>query len=297
MKYFGPRGRDFSYLTPYPVPPGGVEAARQAAKDDSLEAQSGEELQTDDNTPTVSDAANEAASAGSVGGFETESVMSVVAGEMITSFRPLLKRYCLARRLVNNVIITGVVSRFSAPFTSFFPVASPSNNFTAPLTIQAYVSIAFASFRGATRHKFIPKVHPVPGQSTATTSPLVQRISSAPVTWPSPSVTTTPFSPLDIQEAAWLNDHSFSGSAISNEASGNVLTVELPYYDLARFKSIRNWSSTAEIDGVSAEFVLESFNPGGSLRFMSVHDHYVSVGEDFNLFFFLGVPPMWDFGF
>ena len=79
---------------------------------------------------------------------------------------------------------------------------------------------------------------------------------------------------------------------MSNPASGGVVDVEIPYYGNTRV----NWFASFRSFSGSLGHTLNSFAVNltdEEQPVLAIWDQYISVGEDFNLFFFMGVPAAW----
>jgi hypothetical protein len=255
-----------------------------------LEAQSGEIHHGDDNTPQVENAAEDDADLGTVGGEMTNlSILGVLAGEQVTSFRVLLKRYCMSRLLPFNLSVPSL-NVFLAIWSAngYFPVpgeAQPVGFYEGPMTIQAYLSRAFAGWRGSTRFKLLP-LSIANGESSQT---LVVNRGNAQWADVSPGFVVNDKVSM---RALYDLEESWSGCAVSNIASGNVVHIELPWYSRDRFAYTHAPFTSSRALGYEAH--LFQLNPfGAAANITGNYAEYLSVGEDYNVFFFMGVPPLW----
>lgn len=256
-----------------------------------LEAQSGEIHHGDDNTPEVENAAEDDEDLGTVGGKSTNlSIMGVLAGEQVTSFRVLLKRYCLNRFIPYIAAVgAGGYARVTWSGNGYFPNPGEpqiTNLFEGSNTIQAYFTRAFAGWRGATRFKLLPATNAISG-GTSSYSLLINRGDAY---WADPDISTALMDKNGVRSMYDLEE-SWSGSLVTNPVSGNTAQFEIPWYAAQRFAftSPATFGSSA----IGYEATLLQANPlSTTVTLSGVFMEYVSVGEDFNTFFFVGVPPL-----
>ena len=250
--------------------------------------------ESDANDPTMVDAPTQAANLGALGGKEIPVCHSFLSGEAINTFRTCLKRYSLIRRLSwynPNMPATSVVT-FSSQCNGYFPVRAYNvDTVRFPGTLHAYVSSAYSGWRGSTRVRIIPAIEQSQSLDVDVGSPKIARFENA--AWGDPETMTAALSVTAFDEHAYTKDQSWSGTQVTNDAAGGVLAVELPYYAAERFATTgRSPSNTSA--SLGAEFDVSAVNKGTTPASLFVSwDLYMNVGEDYNLFFFLGVPAIW----
>lgn len=80
----------------------------------------------------------------------------------------------------------------------------------------------------------------------------------------------------------------WNGIQVSTPEMSQVTSVEIPYYSTRRFLSTE---SDYNVLGITFEAVLRAHAQEGYVLTADVLQ--TAIGEDFNVFFFLGVMPMW----
>lgn len=236
----------------------------------------------------------------------------VFAGETISSFRQLLKRYSRWRSLCLGSD-TGKHFRYRQKFSWFpayrgRPYQGNIPDATAAATGYAYntttllhwVSLAFRGMRGSTRFKFVPYVV---SNGDTNISGTMERYSNDDGFEFFDRVITQQTSLTTQSEAAWFgmrntvdghNDdrlmQTANGAAVFHSAVNPTCEVEIPYYCNRRFVSGRhtNWMDwdTYQVGG----FYL---NLHGFMSFQTYANLFQSVGEDFQVYFFMGLPKMY----
>ena len=195
----------------------------------------------------------------------------ILGAEQVHSFRACLKRYAYFDQLFHSYF--GLSSIRNTLITD--RMVSPSSLIDG--SIQKYVISCFSGWKGSWRIRVVPiSRQEVNGPNAPIYPNPVTSISRIDATVNATFQTTG--GPLEVG-VEW------SGTAISAPNSSGVLGVELPYYNQVRF------STFAEVIA-SFRHMIFLGRPQNVVT-ETVDDVYVSVGNDFNLFFFLGVPPLW----
>jgi len=90
------------------------------------------------------------------------------------------------------------------------------------------------------------------------------------------------------------NPHTWCATHVTDVLNNPVLEVELPYYLNGRFYACRdsNMTSSGRFSTSYHTLVVHCTVDGGSSN--PAIQSYVSVAEDFNLYFFCGVPPIYN---
>jgi len=277
--------RDMHYWNP--INSGFIKATYDLQPQSGLLAQSGA---LDPGTELVTPSGSE--DIGEVGGSITpQSIMSFCAGEVVTTFRTCLKRYSRYRSVsaVDDMISPNSLNVFK--FTGvggFFPPRgakyAAKGGDTWPMTIQGLVAACYAGFRGSTRVKVVPRA------STGWSTPLY--VSRTPnVTNSSGSLLGINFTTANINNQSNLLDGAWNGMQSSNNVNSSALQFEIPWYAMSRF-------ALTTLDGLSGFFgyTVSRILPWASSTegtIIEAHDVFIATGEDYNLFFFLGIHPLW----
>ena len=242
----------------------------------------------------ISDSAETADAVNPVGGNEKLDVFSIIAGESIDSFRTCMKRYTLLRRIVwDDDVLPGVIQSMitsTTPYPEIRRPAIPAFWSDFPTTMYGYVHYAYYGFRGSTRYRYVPRI-------AGSEAPLDLFISSASVSRDDAVGNTAPFTSDAIYQAAGTmdavafdTDESWSGTIVTNKVAGDVLECEVPFYGFFRFAIAGAGLSR----GLGHSLQAFAINTGDAeVPVLQVWDQFISTGEDYNLFFFLGVPAMW----
>lgn len=208
----------------------------------------------------------------------------IVGGEVIDSFRTCLKRYCY--KFGYHFTTDGTYQGYTRLTKAVSPLPiyrlgtdHHSSNNSVEMNLYAWCCMCFYGWRGSYRVKSIPIVNiqieqlswfAQRGVAQLDLNPQVAALSAS---WP--------------QINPWLNH--WAGMTWSTDNMDNVLEVEVPYYNQARFQILPNSAvSTNFVQGVKIGTIVPPY--------MEVSTHGIileSIGEDFNFIFFMGVPPLW----
>lgn len=225
--------------------------------------------------------------------------MAVYFGERIASFRQMLRRYTLYYSLT--------AANPSAPDPAMWPIIETDvpipygyNTYSPHLTSTGgkfnyvgfhwltYLAPAFACMRGAQRSKYVTYASKLEAIQSLAVS---RNIAGSPIV-AAPTVMSTA-SQSSYGRASLISRGNFTtGTAITPSMKQPVLEVEFPYqkavrYDEARIAAVDSTASTSPYEGKhGVELYLA---PGVQRIFL---ERYVSVGEDFNLLWFQGCPPL-----
>jgi hypothetical protein len=244
-------------------------------------------------------------------GIEDKDITKVFFGEVVGSFRQLIKRNYFHERILMPIVTTvSMITVSRAAFPSFggyttvvpppgSPIVDLNNGdkyYYAETTLLNYLSRAFLGRRGAVRWLLdFSRCHAstvASGYLGGSTSVVFGRDDDYDITTTSYSLGTG--SPGDFLAATAniMKGYTPRGACLTNNAVNPLSAVEIPYYRPTRFSTTR----TAE------SFTARNQQPGWSFTFTtfpvanqtdSFVDTYVSAGEDFNLFFFNGMPPVY----
>lgn len=248
---------------------------------------------------------------------DTPNTTMVFMGEVIGSFRALLKRaYFSEMRLLTEIptASVAVISRSSFPtyggFISGQIIASNSmvTTFgdgryynTATTTLMNYLGRAFLGWRGSTRWTVDTSTVSLSAQeSTSTVADLwnsVPFILSRSNRYTSNQIYQGTAGELTTNLPQKFNEAQRGGDCfgmhLGNTSVNPIQTVEVPYLSTDRF----NYTFTEEnysVGDTGPSWKLSLMLPNSSSLFdNSFLKFYVSAGEDFNFFFFNGLPPVY----
>jgi len=225
-----------------------------------------------------------------------DHTMEIFFGENPTSIRELFRRYVHTKTYVSPanaddqaVVVGKYFLKGLPPQTGFDPEGDDITlDGTTPGTIGntspiAYFSPMYAGWRGGLRHKLLFAT-----TGDTETTPSVSRVGFVnSIGW----ISETLFAGSNL--AASLSDtlglYSNAGSAATNTGINNTIEYELPYYRGQRFSPARIITATGNLsDSVAVQTVT---NAGGPRAFQD----WVATGEDYTLFFFTGVPIMYNY--
>jgi hypothetical protein len=240
------------------------------------------------------------------------NVHKVFAGEAIRSFRPLLKRYNLHTALcLADTVATQLYSRRAMfPFCrGNCPNAIHSTNAAAPYNycntlLMHWVTWAHSGWRGSIRYKLIPQGN---YSTTERSCIYVDHFAQTNGYAAAVDALATPFSFSNLSEGAesvvnatvnstnWRKrspSYVNGGAWRSNEING-TMEFEVPFYSVDRFApgKIDDWTGANN----SARRFVRLWN----LRWTAIGnqrtklDVAVAAGEDFQVYFFTGLPPLY----
>jgi hypothetical protein len=245
---------------------------------------------------------------------DSSNLNDVFFGEAITSFRPMMKRYSLWLTQPKGEEEPTVISgRFSAmPYLrggvpgAVDTTASISQYNYCNTLLMHWVSYAFNGRRGSVRWKFIPR-----GQQGRGDSIMVQRAPFVPgaagyvfTNRQTMANYTTDKSArlLAIQgyEATGINVPTLGavfpgslGEALTINHVNGVLEFEMPYYSNNRFTPGRDTGLTQTMTFDAAFDYRMFFTGNGVNSDTSCYDIHCAIGEDFQCYFFTGLPRMY----
>ncbi len=231
-------------------------------------------------------------------------ISTIISGEVNTSFRTLMKRYCRHSMFgvkpsdpafpYHNLIHT----QGAMPYNRGYSFAGVDQGFNdCQMTMINYVMPAYLGWRGGLRWKIVPRL-----ECNACVSYRELRRCGANCDYSDQfNFFDTPgqsnaaaFSTAMRRELALDDGSGFDGMDISVAGINGALEVEIPYYSNTRFQPfLANLTASASA-GLGWKF-RTFFRRIDDAKFTSVvlYDTFVSTGEDFNAFYFNGVPPMW----
>nr|WAQ80626.1 MAG: hypothetical protein [Fish-associated picorna-like virus 2] len=242
---------------------------------------------------------------------------NICFGESIVSIRTLLKRYCYHSLLSDSSLLSNVrVLRFyenDFPYYRGFTavaqskhralIAATSYNYNfSRQTLLNYFTPAYVGWRGSIRQKYVntslmnangrmPMCMPMSVTRNNGLFPILSYSHSGTASSP----------PLDNFGAARFGVVSsvstINGTDIVMVNNNGVLEVELPYYRNRRFAYARVSNRHASVNVDDNSHIISVVSVSDILPLNLNHlERYVAAGDDFQLYFFIGVPIMYFHG-
>jgi len=242
-------------------------------------------------------AAEETNDLGTVGAPHMPATTSIfTSGESVKSWRTILKRYTLRRSIMinqtipNNFFASLYFSGNAYAYMPDIPYPDVSGGiFLGPFTPYSLIYNCFAGWRGAYRFKLLPATVGN-GQQWASTSLKVSRGNNN--TLSDVIMQLYGRDPGGVHAFDFDHDYSWNGSQMSNPVQGNVCDFELPWYANQRFAATHAAIISREM-GYEATALVDNPSEAGERDIFAIINEYGAIGEDYNLFFFTGVPPLW----
>lgn len=234
-----------------------------------------------------------------------DHTLDVFFGDPVVSFRQCLKRYQFSRAWQPHYSGTSgyLWWRLVCPDVPLFPgavgaaldsglddSASPTPWNYVKCTLLNYLLPAYAARRGGLRWKY----H-LQGVSNAPASLSITREAeglgffstlNTPVDWTDSEFNVAAQNCNDLFPNTWCATH------VTDVRNNPVIEAELPYYYPARFYSCRDTNMTGVGRLSTAYHQLTAYVYCLQEQDIPVMTSYVSIAEDFNLYFFCGVPPL-----
>jgi hypothetical protein len=280
--------------------------------EEALEAQSGMEIVPDSqDTEEPSAPQQENATQVGMGSSQLPEINHVFTGESITSFRTMLKRYNFWTTLgagADAQILYGRLPHFPY-FRGTAPGAvNAAKGGTLPYNycntvLLHWVRLAYSGWRGSIRYKFIPRGCPMNrGRVEVQRSPLEPQGNtyfigvepfpeySNPDQAAASSLYPT-FTPLFQSEKPF---RGLLGQSLTMDSINGSLEVEIPYYSNYRFSPGKDiTAATSQTFDAPWDYRIERCTDGLSGASTVGHDLHVAIGEDFQTFFYTGLPRMY----
>jgi hypothetical protein len=330
-------GKDLTFREPtnllsrYEVVPIGFDPQMSAPlkDDEDIEVESGtildahmsEAIHPDGDMQTENKPTQEPCMDMTAAGMSTK-VGDVYYGEIIESFRPLIKRFNHHERIVpvESDLLGAkhlLVSRAAFPRLKGFmpnavtPTLAPVGDYNfVNMTLLNYITLGYAGARGAIRWKFSP--------TQAASSPMQIRAEHRNVRFgqtnlydeSTQTITTSLQNPLEIVRRAVTGGAfpgeaqvgpftGLAGGALNHSSVNGTLEIEIPYYTPLRFEpGKRNNYEVRDLDydrGYPYDRVLQldvNYLLTNADIKVAMLDAYVAAGEDFTTYFFTGAPPL-----
>lgn len=225
---------------------------------------------------------------------QPDETFLVYFGEKISSFRQMLKRYNYHS---SYIIQPGTAIAFSRKiWLSDFPLfkgytalginSGPQN--VCKTTLLNYLAPAYAGMRGGLRSKYI-----VSTDEVAQVTPIIALRENSEGVLYSSVATNIDYTSNDTVAASKLVavPMCHSGAHLTTMRLQPNVELELPFYSNARFLCPKDLSGT--LTDYTAFRYGHSITVNSLNNMVSSMDRFVSVAEDFNLFFFQGCPPIY----
>jgi hypothetical protein len=236
---------------------------------------------------------------------------SVFYGESIQSFRQLLKRECRHEAIyfgesatANRGRIFRVYNRMAFPQYGGYiydTVASESNvvdlnaagkYLYADTTLINYLACAFIGWRGSIRWTY--DLAGASREGDMSTASVTRKESTTVQNF----VTVTgDTGPENLYNAFKMRGRGFLGSAIRYLGINPHVSFEVPFLEHKRFipiwEAIHSYTTVNNAPSYAVELDVPKNMAIGNAGLITT---YCSAGEDFNLFFFNGCPPLYNYG-
>lgn len=305
---------DFEVFAPYPYFQNFVFRTQSGFLNQSGEATIPEHEATDEpNAPVKMNSENIA-----VESFNLPETNLVYTGESIQSFRTLLKRYNKFRTIGYEEYPPTRMNNCFANFPFLRGYVAGAINITSNTTPYNYcntvllhwVTYMFSGWRGSIRYKLIPRITGMSCDITVSRRPTSSTNDySFQTSFNNPKGNTSAIAydavyiNSDLQAGIAPGDREQSGTsgiAYANSQVNPVLEWEMPYYSKYRYVpgKTENWTS---LNNPFTEYCIVCINQtieNGQSGFnepsaAGCFDYHVAAGEDFQTYFFTGLPPMY----
>lgn len=280
-----------------------------------LEPQSGELVPEAQNTEEPSAPQQEQSCIVGLPPADDAQLNKVFFGESISSFRPMLKRYALWNTIPKASNSPRAISgRFSAfPYfrgnvTGAVDVTDGGDPYNYCNTLLLHwVTMGYSGRRGSIRYKLIPRGYQDRGDYIAVQRSPFKRLSdeyfyeSQPIDTFAGSTKDARLSVVQRMRLAGGGTVPWSrnpmpanlGLALTTNQVNGALEFEMPYYSPYRFTPGKSSDLTGQMDFEAAWDWRAIFSGNDSVSASACLDVYASAGEDFQTYFFTGMPRMY----
>lgn len=297
-----------SHLVGLSWAPGITESGGAPSRIGKLVPQMGDEVAdpvdtTVESTPTLPNPTNTLAPSLTL----ADHTLDVFFGDPVTSFRQCLKRYQFSRSWLlpyagtntyqNTVLLLPDIPLYPGAVGGAIDSGIADTSVPTPwnyvkTTLLNYLLPAFAGRRGGIRWKYhLVGVMNQHGNMSATK--LLESVgygvasSVDPAAWDA-----NPTQPhLNAEYYNTLMPHTWCATHVTDVRNNPTLEVEFPYYYLGRFYPTRWLNVTSANASTAYHRLVVKFKADPALDSPRINS-YVSTAEDFNLYFFSGVPPL-----
>lgn len=237
-------------------------------------------------------------------------------GEVIGSFRQLIKRYNLVESIVARIGAGDSIVRSLNVFRPVMPydagwtsngtaagITLPVQGYPLPYvytwtTLLSYIRLGFAGWRGSVRYIIDGSLQAQNSVELEDIGPArrsfsVSRLDRGGLGQASGDIGSTT---LDSDfyrnlQSTFEFDNGHEGKTIWNTEVNPVHTFEIPYYSRYRFAPAKRATNFSEEDEFQPGFTLTTVDVGGATRITTtLYNSYAAAGEDFTCFMYLGPP-------
>lgn len=231
-----------------------------------------------------------------------DQTMNVFFGENVTSIRELVKRYVMTRYWYNAFAFgsgTNVTRLRNKTFPyqrGYDPEGIDTEQFGAynnsNMNPISYFQACYAGYRGSIRHKYL--YHTAGNMLT----PVVEREDYSPDTagiWSTQAINAANSDSGELTKA--FTNTSWQGAAGTGTTINNGVEVEFPFYNKGRI----GYSRLIRAQDLDCPSTSSWFATGLDYAFRQGTDEkiafqqWTAAGEDFSLYFFTGVPIMYQY--
>jgi hypothetical protein len=231
-----------------------------------------------------------------------DQTMNVFFGENVTSIRELVKRYVMTRywynafAFGNGTNVTRLRNKTFPYQRGYDPEGLDTEQFGAynnsNMNPISYFQACYAGYRGSIRHKYL--YHTAGNMLT----PVVEREDYSPDTagiWSTQAITAANSDSGELTKA--FTNTSWQGAAGTGTTINNGVEVEFPFYNKGRI----GYSRLIRAQDLDCPSTSSWFATGLDYAFRQGTDEkiafqqWTAAGEDFSLYFFTGVPIMYQY--
>lgn len=237
---------------------------------------------------------------------DNKLINKVFTGEAISSFRPLLKRYNLWRREWFGSSSTSYEKYIErAMYPAYRGRVAGAKDLTGTAIPYNYVNtillhwvvLAHQGFRGAIRYKFLIDAVGVSSSTNVNSKVYIERMDYKASAWTDATSGSTTYA-AEV-EAPWevVKGNSalrriplgVNGTAFATSAVNPNIEFEVPFYSRDRFipGKEENWQTNAP----ESPLFRANIRSYGTNK--SSMDYHVATGEDFQVYFFTGLPRLY----
>lgn len=244
---------------------------------------------------------------------ETPETTKLFFGEVIGSFRQMMKRDSLHEVIHiddNSASTYARIARRAFPeFGGAYPRGAYANSMVliygnnsqyipCAMTWVNYVAMMFAGWRGSVRWTYDTSMLNVSGGEDVFNSVTATYSREDVTSRTNTFVLTNPSTMLPLTNVVTTMLDRGTGEALRGAYLGNtgvnpIQSIEVPFYSNKRFYPVlKDYGFDVSVEEPSYQWsaILPGTNDDADLSLLRV---YCSAGEDFNLFFFNGMPPLY----
>jgi len=282
-----------------------------------LDSQSGEIVTESQNTTELDAPQQSQTTIVGLPPAEDSQLNKVFMGEAVTSFRPLLKRYMLHNAIPKLDTVPVVISGRYPNFPYLRGNVAGAEDVTAAFAPYNYVNTVllhwvragFSGSRGSIRYKLIPRgIQSRGDRIEVQRAPIAEGVDMYEWNFQSQNTYGTLKAAREDLMVAWLAGTSnsiptgekplpaFRGLALTTNQVNGALEFEVPYYSPYRFTpgKPQNYTSATGINRFESAWDFRAyFNSDHADSSTSTYDVYVAAGEDFQTYFWTGMPRIY----